>query len=65
MIKNAFVEENNAGAIVVRVEGKDVCLFDNYDSALEWAFSIGYHVYKKVPTNRSHEECWVKYTQHR
>ena len=61
MIKNAFVEKNSDGNIVVRVEDKQLSTFDDYNSALEWAFSIGYRVYKKEPTTDKHEECWVKY----
>lgn len=63
MIKNAFLEKNSTGKVIVRIEGKDICTFDNYNSALEWAFSIGYHVYKKVATSHGNEECWVKYTR--
>ncbi|MCA1920798.1 hypothetical protein [Buttiauxella noackiae] len=51
MIKNAFVEKNSEGNIVVRVEDKQLSTFDDYNCALEWAFSIGYRVYKKEPTN--------------
>lgn len=65
MIKNAFVEQDNEGKVIVRVKGKNICIFDNYDTALEWAFSIGYHVYKKVPHSHSNGECWVKYIGHR
>ena len=64
MIKNAFVERNSDGKIAIRVEGKCIGIFDNDDAALQWAFSIGYHVYKKVEMSRSNEECWVKYTPH-
>ena len=38
MIKNAFVEKNSEGNIVVRVEDKQLSTFDVYNSALEWAF---------------------------
>lgn len=62
MIKNAFVEKNGEGKITVRVEGQNIGVFDNDETALQWAFSIGYHVYKKVETSRVNEECWVKYT---
>ncbi|RJT27913.1 hypothetical protein [Buttiauxella izardii] len=61
MIKNAFVEKTDEGKIVVRVEEKEVSSFDDYDAALEWAFSIGYRVYKKELTSSDHKECWVKY----
>lgn len=64
MIKNAFVERNGEGKIIVRVEGHNVGIFENEETALEWAFSIGYHVYKKVETSRNNNVCWVKYTQH-
>lgn len=62
MIKSAFVEENSEGYVIVRVEDKQLSMFDDYNSALEWAFSIGYRVYKKEPTTDKRQECWVKYT---
>lgn len=61
MIKNAFVETTDEGKVVVRVEDKQVSSFDDYDAALEWAFSIGYRVYKQEHAGTNHDECWVKY----
>ncbi|EPK4722927.1 hypothetical protein MZP69_005029 [Klebsiella oxytoca] len=58
MKKNAFIEKRN-DLYVVRVHNIELAKFKSESDALEWAFALGFRVYKKVIVN--HHDVWVQH----